>query len=132
VAFQAAGQLVQDRSVVLLIAWIDMLEHDSLARAATASSFFTALSGAFHFHDPDRAIGEAVAHSTGGAGKIAWDFYLVYAKGVQWNEAAPSPFAWFHQLQEEPWASPDRFRSGQDLSPAIRQTLEEALGFRAA
>ena len=131
-AFQAARKLVQEGSVFLIFAWINMLEGDSAETAAKASSRFVAVPGVYHFHDPERAIGAAVAHSLGGAGKVAWDFYLVYPNAAQWDQAPPAPAAWFHQLQEEPWAGPERFRWGQALGPPIRQALQHALGFRAA
>lgn len=131
-AFQSARKLVQEGSVVLLFAWIEMLEDDSQAAVAKASSFFTALPGIFHFHDPERAIARAVARSMGAADMIAWDFYLTYAKGILWSQTAPVPLAWFHQLQDEDWAGHDHFRWGRDLGPAIRQALKQALGFRAA
>jgi hypothetical protein len=81
-----------------MFAWIDMLEDDSPATAAQASSRFTAFPSAYHFHDPGREIGRAVARSIGGVGKIAWDFYLLYARAAHWNQAPPTPVAWFHQL----------------------------------
>jgi hypothetical protein len=115
-----------------MFAWIDMLEDDSAAAAAQASSRFAAFPSAYHFHDPEREIGRAVAQSIGGVGKIAWDFYLLYARTAQWNQAPPAPVAWFHQLQEESWAGPDHFRWDQALEPAIRQALEDILRFRAA
>ena len=109
-----------------------MLEADNAQMAAEAFAEFEEQSHVQHFHDPERRIGSAVAQMFGASDKTAWDSYLMYPKGIEWKEEAPRPAAWFHQLQEEPWASRENLRWGDALGPAIQRGLAEVLGLRAA
>ena len=131
-AFEAAAKFLQDGSIYLIFVWINMLLHDSEATAARSSSRFTHLPSVEHFHDPDRALGAAVARSMGAPDKIAWDFHLVYGPGEQWGLEPPAPFAWFHQLQEEPWAGASHYRWRQAIYPAMRKALDDAVKLGAA
>lgn len=103
-----------------------MLEGDGQAAAEEASRRFPTLSAVEHFHDADRTLGRAVAAPLG-AGKVAWDFYLIYPRGSHWGIEPPAPSAWFHQLREEAWAGADRFRWGEALGPDLRRALDESL-----
>jgi hypothetical protein len=107
-----------------------MLEADSEAAARSASAAYPALTGLDHVHDPQRSIGSQVAQGLGAPGKTAWDTYLLYATSARWTSTPPVPAAWFHQLQDEPWADPSHFRWGMDLHAAIRAAVEEELASR--
>src|SRR4030067_423346 len=115
-----------------MFVWLDMLEADNVAAAENASCRFPALSTVQHFHDPHRRVGSAVALSMGAPDKVAWDFYLLYPNGLQWKQVAPTPAAWFHQLQDEAWAGPAPYRGDNALGPSIRQALAEVPRFRDA
>ena len=78
------------------------------------------------FHDPDKAMGRAVAQSVGAPGQVAWDAYLFYAKGAEWRAALPAPTRWAHQL-EDPWADPYRHFSGGELLQELARAMQEAL-----
>ena len=130
-AFETVSAAADARSLCLIFVWIDMLEGDNAQAAKRVSLQFPPTPAIEHFHDPERRLGSAIAHHMGASAKVAWDFYLLYPKGLEWNDVAPAPVAWFHQLQDEPWAGPDHYRWGQELGPTIRQALEEIQGFRA-
>jgi len=115
-----------------MFVWIDMLEGDNATSAADAAQAFPVLPNITHFHDPDRVVGKEVARRLGAPDRTAWDFYLLYAKGLAWTDHPPAPLRWFHQLRDDPWAGPGHYRWGQGLRPAIRDALDVALGFRAA
>ncbi|MEX2263764.1 MAG: hypothetical protein WD696_17550 [Bryobacteraceae bacterium] len=52
----------------------------------------------------------------------AWDMYLAYPPGVEWNAAAPTPRFWMHQLSRLP-IHRDLLLSG----PAFLKKLEDLL-----
>ncbi len=131
-AIDACHDLIRAGRVHVSVVWIDMLEDDGAGSALAASKGFLALPQVIHFHDPDRAIGKQVATGIGAPGRTAWDFYLIYGRGPEWTAFPPVPSGWFHQLREDEWAKPERFRWGIDLGTAIRSALEEALRNRDA
>ena len=131
-AFNAVKRSTDEGSLHLMFVWLDMLEGDNVAAAEDASLRFPAQSTIQHFHDPHRRVGSAVALSIGAPDKVAWDFYLLYPNGLQWKQVAPTPAAWFHQLQDESWAGPDHYRWGKALGPSIRQVLADVPRFRDA
>jgi hypothetical protein len=71
--------------------------------------------GVQQFHDLHRYAGQAIARSLGGDGAIAWDIYLFYDSGAEWDHELPSPAAWAHQLEDD-WADPAHQRVGADLT----------------
>ena len=131
-AFETVNQSADAGSLHLMFVWLDMLEADNVAAAENASRRFPAQSAVQHFHDPHRRVGSAVALSMGAPDKVAWDFYLLYSSSLQWKQVAPTPAAWFHQLQDESWAGPDHYRWGKALGPSIQQALADVPTFRDA
>lgn len=79
-----------------------------------------------HFYDPERRVGEAIAHSLGGReGEVAWDIYLFYEAGNEWAKGPPAPSAWMHQLVDSQWASMAHYRTGDALVAALRETTSK-------
>ena len=39
-----------------------------------------------HFYDPKRQVGKVLAQSLGEPDQIAWDMYLFYAAGSEWEK----------------------------------------------
>lgn len=74
-----------------------------------------------HFYDATQGVGNTVAKSLGYAGQTAWDTYLFYSPGSEWDILPPQPSAWVHQLSGQ--LDPDRLRWREQLS----QTLEEIM-----
>jgi hypothetical protein len=67
-------------------------------------------------------VGTEIARSVGGEGKTAWDIYLFYEKGSEWDELPPEPIAWMHQLWDR-WADPKHRHCGEELVEELRKTM---------
>jgi len=91
-----------------------MLPLDNLVTATRMARTMKALCFR-HFHDPGKQVGKIIAESLGAPGKVAWDIYLFYAKGLIWDESPPQPTAWAHQLGTDSWADPARYYRGEGL-----------------
>ena len=113
--------------IQISIVWIDMLPSDN-EEAATKSSAIFADPRVTQFHDPDRKSGFAIAKDLlyENAGP-AWDIYLYYDKNAQWADAPPKPMDWVHQLGGGRRADPARFRPGQRLVDALRESTGKIL-----
>jgi hypothetical protein len=102
-----------DADIRIAIVWINKLPADSRKAAEKTARTFND-PRICQFYDPQQLSGRAVADSLGWQGRVAWDIYLFYTAGSQWNETLPLPFDWMHQLTD-PWADSDRLRMGDDL-----------------
>jgi hypothetical protein len=78
-----------------------------------------------HFHDPDRQVGEAIAQRLGAPGKVAWDIYLFYPRGSEWDDRLPPPITWAHQLGTSSWADPTRYHRGDDLIAELYKAMSQ-------
>ena len=103
-----------------------MLPSDSKAAVKSATQIIRD-ARVYHFHDQKKVAGRAIAQSLGAPGKIAWDVYLLYAKGSRWQEGAPVPADWAHQLAETTWAEPSRRHLGEALANKLRNALGDLL-----
>jgi len=117
-----SGEEAKGLDVVVSVVWLPMLPGDGegAARAATA---FIPDARACHYFDPDREAGRALASRMGGHGQIAWDIYLFFPPGVTWEDKAPLPIDWVHQLGDTAWADPVRCHRGEDLVVALEGLL---------
>ena len=111
-----------DADIQVSIVWIDMLPSDN-EEAATKSSAIFDDPRVKQFHDPDRQSGYAIAKDLlyDNAGP-AWDIYLYYDKDAQWTDQPPKPVDWVHQLGGGRRAEAARFRPGQRLVDALRES----------
>jgi hypothetical protein len=110
-----------DAEISITIVWINKLAADSREAAARSAGIFKD-SRVCQFYDPQQLSGRAVADSLGWQGRIAWDIYLFYTAGSKWNDTAPSPVDWVHQLEDQ-WADSDRLRTGDGLVQAIKEIM---------
>ncbi len=91
-----------DLSLRMYVAWVPILPEDSEA-AARESSALVPDARASHFWDAERAMPPLFAPLLGlPDGWPAWDVYLAYGRGVQWDDVPPAPSFWHHQLGEQP------------------------------
>ncbi len=82
-----------------LIVWVPMVPGDDALSASELVSPEKRL--AMQAWDAQRSLGEAFGKSLH-LKRTAWDVYLVYKPGVQWNdELPPTPTFWMHQLTGE-------------------------------
>jgi hypothetical protein len=115
------------------VVWINMLPTDAGLTAQFAARGMPDARLRF-FHDPDKAVGRAVAlgshlevaQSLGAPDQVAWDVYLFFDKGAEWREALPAPTRWAHQLGD-PWADPARYFTGGELVQELARAMQEAL-----
>lgn len=117
-----------DADLSVSIVWIDMLRSDNESSARQASTIYGD-SRVAQFHDPNKLAGEAFGAELAG-GYPAWDIYMFFSAGQRWDDEAPMPVEWMHQLGGRV-ADPNRFRGGSALAPALRTAMGE-LGFEAA
>jgi hypothetical protein len=115
-------------SLALAVVWIEVLPSDDAEAAALARGLFHD-ARVTQFHDPEQHAGRAVAEALG-VEDIAWDVYLLYGPGAKWDEPAPAPRAWFHQLDGSK-ADEARRRSGHGLAVSLHEAGRTA-GFPLA
>ena len=87
---------VQSEKLRVHIVWIPMLRADKRGAALEGSAEFTD-ERVLYYWDPDRAVGEAF-EKTLGLWRTAWDVYALYKPGTLWQDEAPAPDYWMHQL----------------------------------
>lgn len=73
-----------------------MLRSDDRAAAVEGSAEFSDDRVSYYW-DADRVVGKAFK-KTLGLWQTAWDVYLLYNPGTQWEDEAPTPEYWMHQL----------------------------------
>src|SRR3972149_2989825 len=79
-----------------------------------------------HFYDPEKIAGKAIAAAVGGAGRVAWDVYLVYPPGARWDHDPPVPAEWRHQLGDSSWAAAAHSRTGEARLAGLRAGVSGA------
>jgi len=88
--------------------WLPVLPADDLAAARGSAARYPD-PRITHFWDGERALGWALGRTlalppraAGHDNGLAWDAYLLYARGVRWKPAAPppAPSFWMHQLYD--------------------------------
>ena len=111
-----------EAGIQVSIVWIDMLPGDN-EKAATKSSAIFNDPRVKQFYDPGRKSGYAIAKDLlyKNAGP-AWDIYLYYDRDAQWTDQPPKPVDWVHQLGGGRRADAARFRPGQRLVDALRES----------
>lgn len=116
-----------DADIQVSIVWIDMLPSDNEKVATNSAAIFDD-PRVKQFYDPDRKSGYAIAKDLlyENAGP-AWDIYLYYDKDAQWTDAPPKPVDWVHQLGGGRRADAARFRPGQRLVDALRESTGRIL-----
>ena len=102
-----------------------MLPGDSKITAREKSVIFNA-PRVHQFWDPGQLAGKAIAEVLGYKGRVAWDMYLFYPPGSQWQKQPPQPAAWMHQISED-WADPGHFFTGDNLVKMLYSTAYRLL-----
>jgi hypothetical protein len=113
-----------DVDISVSVVWIDMLPADNVDRAKQ-SALIVDDDRARHFYDPKRRVGQAVAQSRGEPDMIAWDIYLFYVAGQEWQASMPAPAYWAHQLGGERWR--DHYRWADDLNAELQRALQRLI-----
>ena len=98
-----------DSELEVYVVWLPVLSRLSLeglqGPAQAAARKRLADARVLNFLDPELRLGQPYGRVLGLAGdEPAWDVYLVFERGVRWDERLPAPTAWMHQLGEAPWS----------------------------
>jgi hypothetical protein len=112
--------------ISLAFVWTNMLPPDNEAAAASSARLIQD-SRAQHFYDPNALAGKAVAASLGSPDAIAWDIYLFYPSGLQWQQEPPTPVEWAHQLSD-PWIDPKHYHWKDDLVRELKRVMARLSG----
>ncbi len=123
---RAILEALPDAPITAQIVWLPMLPEDGPA-AAREAALICDDRRARHFYDPEKIAGKAIAAALGGAGRVAWDVYLVYPPGARWDDDPPVPAAWRHQLGDSSWAEAAHYRTGEALLADLRAAVSAAL-----
>ena len=115
-----------DADISVSIVWINMLPSDNRIMAHVRAQTMQD-PRVRHFHDPKKRVGLAIARSLGGRDKVAWDIYLFFAPGDEWDGGPPPPAWWAHQLSGSSWADPAHYHHGDDLIGQLRQAMADLL-----
>jgi len=105
------------------IVWVNMLPLDSIVTARFMARTMKAPC-VRHFHDPGRLVGKAIAQSLGGQGELAWDMYLFYPRGIEWDDGPPAPIRWAHQLSAA-WADSAYYHTGNGLIDELHNAVNQ-------
>lgn len=102
-AAQAVLSLPRAEDFRLYVLWLPVLEGDTPRAAEQAQVRLPADDRLRHFWDHDLTLSRAY-HRVLQLGqrprphRIAWDIFLLYGAGIEWNGAPPVPEFWMHQL----------------------------------
>ena len=95
-------ELEQDTTIVGLTAWISVEGWGNFADAKKLAPEIVD-ERMFHFWDPKMALGKLFKKPLNFKKKYptAWDVYMIYEKGVVWDDKyPPTPTFWMHQTKE--------------------------------
>jgi hypothetical protein len=102
-----------------------MLPADSEESARSSAKEFDD-PRVYHFYDPDKRSGRAVADCLGYEGNLAWDIYLFFSRKVEWNNGLPIPLDWMHQLKDS-WADATRYYTGDALTKKLFEAMSRLI-----
>ncbi len=112
---------IQDPRLTGLIVWVPMVPGDDALAASDLISPDKRL--AMQAWDGSRKLGDTFAKALR-LNRTAWDVYLVYKPGVQWNEEMPpEPTFWMHQLSKG--ADPKLHLDPEKLQAEVQMLLNE-------
>jgi hypothetical protein len=106
----------------VLLVWISMMSGDTDEAAQKAAKKFKD-KRVKQFYDPQQLAGRAFAKSLGHGDKVAWDIYLFYPRGVRWQDLAPPPEAFMHQLRDS-WADQSCLFENRQLGKKLTETMK--------
>jgi hypothetical protein len=104
-----------------MVVWISMMDSDVYDAARAGAQKLPDPRIRFFF-DPGQLLGKTIAAAQEYPGEVAWDMYLFYAPDLAWEESAPIPEAYMHQLSDT-WADQSRLFQDLELSRELRAEL---------
>ncbi len=112
---------VRSGQLAVYVVWEPIMATDGEVPARRATSLVPD-PRAIHFWTDATDVGEAFQSALALDGEPAWDVYLLYPPGVEWNSNdAPSPTYFMHQLGGR--LPDDRLLNGGALAEKVREVL---------
>jgi len=117
---QSVSRKMGEKDISIMIVWTNMLKSDDKEQAFKAASMFTD-PAVIQYFDAENKFGDLVAHRLNPKGEKAWDIYMFFEGGEQWNAFFPRPFEYVHQMSEalHPWADQTKYFCGKDLTKRL-------------
>lgn len=93
--------LVQRRNpdIRAYFVWAPFISTDTVASAQSVSERYYAPNSVYFWLPNTRIAQELAAVLRMGSGKLAWDVFLMYKRGVVWDATIPAPSYWQQQLE---------------------------------
>lgn len=107
----------------IAVVWVGVMPFDSMRSARKSARILSVDARVRHFYDPDQRVGEALSKTLKWK-DTAWDIYVLYPKGVQWNGELPKPQAYVHQLSKR--SEDGHYCTGDDLTERLRKMVGDA------
>ncbi len=99
--------------------WFQILTGDTEPAARHSTQLYPAPNSVYFWIASQNLAREAASVMRMAAGRLAWDAYLLYQKGVIWEAKFPAPGYWQHQLD---------ILQGEALNPRLlRARIQDAL-----
>jgi hypothetical protein len=112
---------VRSDSLVVFVVWEPILGGDGETAAHRAAAFIPD-PRARHYWTDELQVGEAFQAAVPLVEEPAWDVYLLYAAGVEWEDASPpTPSYYMHQLSGRLPAG--RLLNGRTLAERTKEEL---------
>jgi hypothetical protein len=109
-----------NRDLRAYFVWIPVLSGDSEQAARKSTERYPAPNSGYFWLTTPKAAQEAASVLHMAAGRLAWDVYLLYRRGLIWEASFPSPSYWQHQLD---------ILQGDAFNPQVfRARIHDALG----
>ena len=87
---------ISDTRLRIYIVWLPMFPSDSRSWAQTKSDEFRDDRVSYYWDGGRIAGGEW--RNVLGIDRTAWDVYMMYGSGIDWDKQTPAPSFWMHQL----------------------------------
>lgn len=114
---------ISDANLRVYVVWLPILGGDREDGAEQMAGLIPD-HRAVQFWDQEQSLGKIYAKVLGlPPGTYAWDVYLVFPPGVRWENEAPRPIYWMHQL----FYPSENYLNGEKLHLEVERTLRSAV-----
>ncbi|REJ65702.1 MAG: hypothetical protein DWQ31_17345 [Planctomycetota bacterium] len=110
----------------VFVIWTPRYPGDNRKRAVAAAGIVPD-SRATHFWDANgylpREYGGILDLPEGD--QFAWDTYMVFGRGTEWNHALPRPHNWMHQMSKSLGRDDPRWLDGDEFAKTVARMVSE-------
>ncbi len=116
---------IDSKDLAVHVVWTPVLESDDQEAAVASRKDLLTDPRTIHYWDGDQDVGllygKLLALPSGRV--LAWDIYFVFRPETWWNEAAPLPADWVHQLGRDE----RHLGEGEGYRKAVEALLAKAI-----